>query len=212
MNIRVSTKAKLEKDIIVLIILLMQGWLTANIPEPDTIFYGELYINGKLVTAADDVTVSAKLNGVEVAKYKMGSNIQVGNNFLLRIPMQSTDDGAIDPLKAKVGDSIQIYVKQGFGSQIKVLNSDFQITGRGIIKYYRLFVGNGYAEVGGDFNQDYNVNLADLILFGANWLNSSCVSPSWCNGCDINKNGIVSMDDLCVVADNWLKCLSVDCY
>ena len=188
----------------------MISW--AGIPEPDTILYGELYVNGKLIMAKDDVTIFAKLNGVEITKYKMGSNSQAGNEYALRLPMQSTDDGIVNPLAAKFGDNIQIYVKQGFGSQVKVLNPDFHITGRGIVKFHRLFVGMSCGTVEGDFNQDCRVNLADLSLFASQWMRTSCVSPGWCDGYDINKDGSVSMFDLIIMANNWLKCVSVECY
>lgn len=217
MNSIRSNKKMKNSEIMILSILfvLMIGLFSntcANIPEPDTILYGELYINGQLITASDDVTISVRRDEVEIASYKMGSNSQTGNQFLLRIPMQSADDGFVSSLKAQFGDSIQIFVKQGFGAATKVLNADFEISGRGIIEFHRLFVGDGCIDVDGDFNQDCNVNLADLILFGSHWLDAPCSSPGWCGGRDLSMDGKVNLFDLKIIAENWMKCLSVDCY
>jgi len=56
-----------------------------------------------------------------------------------------------------------------------------------------------------DFNQDTNVDFADLALFSLYWLQTGCSDPDWCAGTDLNTDGIVDYDDLMLFTDYWLE-------
>ncbi len=48
---------------------------------------------------------------------------------------------------------------------------------------------------------DYN----DLFILALHWLNTNCVSPSWCDGADIDKNKRVDLKDFADLAQYWLE-------
>jgi hypothetical protein len=50
------------------------------------------------------------------------------------------------------------------------------------------------------------VNLTDFAVFASRWLNAGCGWPDWCDGADLNRNGVVNPNDLRQLADGWLKC------
>ncbi len=54
-----------------------------------------------------------------------------------------------------------------------------------------------------DFNCDLRVGFLDLARFAENW-QASCPPPNWCEGTDIDRNGIVDYDDLAELVENWL--------
>ncbi len=55
-----------------------------------------------------------------------------------------------------------------------------------------------------DFNNDDIVNYFDFSVFNSNWLSDDCSDPNWCDGTDINTDGIVGVNDLTLFADFWL--------
>lgn len=89
--------------------------LSAGLPEPDTVFYGTLTLDGVLVTAANtDVTVELRhtAEGPPVASYRMGTSIQAGNNYLLRARVESAAP-VRDPAATPLGGTLYVVVKQG---------------------------------------------------------------------------------------------------
>ncbi|MCK5793737.1 MAG: hypothetical protein KAH12_03465 [Anaerolineales bacterium] len=57
----------------------------------------------------------------------------------------------------------------------------------------------------GDVNDDLKVNLLDFAQFSAAWL-SQTDQPHWDKECDIDlpENGIINIQDLAVMIENWL--------
>ena len=55
-----------------------------------------------------------------------------------------------------------------------------------------------------DFNDDDIVNYPDFSIFNTNWLSDDCLDPNWCDGTDINTDGVVDANDLTLFADFWL--------
>jgi len=56
-----------------------------------------------------------------------------------------------------------------------------------------------------DFDHDAKVGFADLAMLAANWQNSTCGPPDWCNGTDLDANGRVNLQDLTLFALYWLE-------
>lgn len=85
---------------VALSVFLGTSGIDAKIPEPDNILYG--------MTAAGTVTVSLKINGIQIASYTMGENPNAGDFYVLRIPMDALDPA--EPGTAREGDVGYIYV------------------------------------------------------------------------------------------------------
>jgi outer membrane protein assembly factor BamB len=59
-----------------------------------------------------------------------------------------------------------------------------------------------FGKFAGDLDGDDDVDLKDLAMFAAWWLDSSC---GVCGGADFTGDGNVRLDDLKVLVGNWLK-------
>ena len=56
----------------------------------------------------------------------------------------------------------------------------------------------------GDFDGDYDVDLADLAFFTGHWPDTPCnASNNWCGGCDLDRNGRVDLADYSIFAQNF---------
>jgi hypothetical protein len=131
----------------------------AGVPEPDTVFYGAIAIEGSFVTAAEtNVTIELRRseNGPALVTYQMGQEAAAGDRYLLRAPMES---GA--PLRNEgasiVGDTVWVAVRKGavlHGTQSHV------IAGRGE------FVNLNFGDV--DSDGDGMSDSFELLHFGSN--------------------------------------------
>ena len=59
----------------------------------------------------------------------------------------------------------------------------------------------------GDIAGLYGVNFVDFGVFAAHWGQTGC--PAGCENADINNSGTVDISDLMLLADNWLKGISL---
>jgi hypothetical protein len=87
---------------------------SAGIPQPDSVFYGTISVNGRSITAQDDVTVSARVAGssTTIGVYKMGQSPTTGDNYVLRVRLESGVDGSpATDNAARIGDAIDIFVR-----------------------------------------------------------------------------------------------------
>ncbi len=81
--------------------LLMPVWLRAEIPEPDHVFWGKASYFGDDVTEGE-VTITVNDEPEVLARYEVGSRPELGPQFVLRIPLDST--GPRVPGSARPGD------------------------------------------------------------------------------------------------------------
>ena len=59
----------------------------------------------------------------------------------------------------------------------------------------------------GDLTHDCYVNTQDLVMFAGQWLALDCVAPEWCEGADLDHAiNNVNLQDLAVLAANWMNC------
>jgi len=54
-----------------------------------------------------------------------------------------------------------------------------------------------------DFNMDFSVDVLDLAQYHEDWLSPGTISDENYAGTDINKDGIVNMDDFVKLAEEW---------
>ncbi len=54
-----------------------------------------------------------------------------------------------------------------------------------------------------DFNKDYTVNFADMMVFAEHWLDFDCAIPYWCTQTDIDRSTAVDFGDFAWCAANW---------
>lgn len=55
-----------------------------------------------------------------------------------------------------------------------------------------------------DINKDEFVNLLDFEILSSNWLSTDCNVPDWCGGADMDLDHCADMNDLCLIAEDWL--------
>jgi len=55
-----------------------------------------------------------------------------------------------------------------------------------------------------DFDNDGDVDIADLNSLSQQWLAADCNYPGWCEGTDLDYDGSVDFVDFGLFAENWL--------
>ncbi|NLH18211.1 MAG: hypothetical protein GX455_16675 [Phycisphaerae bacterium] len=60
-------------------------------------------------------------------------------------------------------------------------------------------------DIPGDTNADCHVDGLDLIRLAGEWLAANCIEPTWCTGADLTRDGRIDLDDLALLAENWMK-------
>lgn len=110
-----------------------------------------------------------------------------------------------------------IYAQQLTGSQMKQRDNfvswDFVGDGNGNRDIWRMCAdGVDYPRLswefstGGDFTCPAGVNLRDFAALAANWQTSAQTQPETFNiACDGNLDDTIDLNDLMILADNWLK-------
>jgi len=129
----------------------------AGIPQPDVILFGEIFINRILQRPADNISVVARVDGVAdpVGRYRLGDSSNAGDNYVLRIRLESLADGSSQSRNAAlVGQTVHIYVQKGTGTT--QLFADYAIPVQGHVQYLDLGV-----RVRGDWNGDTRLALDD---------------------------------------------------
>ncbi len=55
-----------------------------------------------------------------------------------------------------------------------------------------------------DASVDGSVDFKDFAILASRWLNANCVYPDFCGETDFNHNTTVNIDDLALLAQQWL--------
>lgn len=90
-----------------LLVLALAGPANALLPAPDHIIYGTATADGVLVTSGI-VTLELETTGLELARYSLGAVADYGNQFALRVAMDTGSPAAID--QGHQGDPVRIYL------------------------------------------------------------------------------------------------------
>jgi murein DD-endopeptidase MepM/ murein hydrolase activator NlpD/subtilisin-like proprotein convertase family protein len=56
-----------------------------------------------------------------------------------------------------------------------------------------------------DFDNDTDVDFADLAKLSYHWLSQDCNYPDWCEGADLNYNHFVDLIDISLFVEHWLE-------
>jgi len=103
----------------------------ATLPEPDNLLYGNITLDGALVTAArTDVIIQARrtTNGPAIASYRMGANPALGNFYSLRLLLESVTPIA-GTNASQIAESLFIVVTDGSGLRTQ---TSYTIPDRGV--------------------------------------------------------------------------------
>lgn len=98
-------------------LLLSSAIARAEISEPDNLLYGTITLDGDLVTPArTDVIIEARrtMGDAPIASYRMGSDPQLGNFYLLRLSLEFTAP-LTDTNASLLGDGVFIVVRDATG-------------------------------------------------------------------------------------------------
>jgi len=69
----------------------------------------------------------------------------------------------------------------------------------------KVYVYNRCCEWAGNLDTDCDVDTVDLALLLDYWLAATCEPFEWCQGADLNRDGKVDLEDVAILATNWLK-------
>jgi len=121
------------KSISVCMLLAMVSAARATIPEPDNLIYGNIVLDGNLVTAArSDVVIEARrtINGPAIASYQMGSDPALGSFYSLRLVLESVAPVS-DTNVSQVSDTVFVSVTDGSGLRAQ---TSYLIAERGVAR------------------------------------------------------------------------------
>jgi hypothetical protein len=89
----------------------------AGIPEPDTVFFGSIALDGRYVTATNtevSVELRATANGTALRSYRMGSSTRAGNLYVLRASAESAPP-LLQPGTLALGATVHVVVRDATG-------------------------------------------------------------------------------------------------
>lgn len=138
----------------------------AGVPEPDNILYGSVIIDGVLITSnRTDVTVEARrtVNGPAIASYRMGDRPNVGNNYSLRVPIESAAP-LNNPNASLLGDDLFITVKDASGD---LATAQFPVTARGTTQRLDFVFGDSDGDGDGLPDAWENLRFGNLAATGS---------------------------------------------
>lgn len=162
----------------------------AGIPEPDAILYGRVCLGGRAISAQEDVTILGRVAGVPevVASYHMGDQGSAGDNYVLRIRLETPVEGfPLSPNAAAIGQTVKIMAKQGTGAERQV--ATLLVDDRGVIRQRSLSDGQGT-----DVDADRDSDLRDFARLQNCFTGTGPVTLA-CRSADLNNDSKVDLAD-----------------
>ncbi len=132
-----------------LLLAILPGAVGAKLPEPSHVFYGAVTINGEPATAGL-VSVRLESTGEELATYQVGTDLHIGDRYVLRIPIDAVDPRAAGT--ARPGDAVEFFI-DGVPSGTGVVGE------RGVVQLLDIDPLNGGLPT---------ISIADLALYEGN--------------------------------------------
>lgn len=175
--------------------LALPALVRAGIPQPDVVLYGTLRLGGETVLASQaDVTITARVDGVDqpVGHYRMGDNSAAGDQYVLRIKMESLADGSEQGNDAAViGQTVDFFAQVGTDPEQSVGN--LRLTRAGLIKSLNLPAIGGLT---GDIDRDGDVDLADFLELQRCFGGPGVSVAQGCQPADLDGDGDVDLADV----------------
>lgn len=176
----------------------------AGLPLPDVIAYGRVCLNGTSVKATDpNVWIIARVGGPTggiVGSYLMGTRVAAGDRYVLRIRLESLADGSAPSADAaRIGSTVQIYVRSGAGPE--QLGGSLTVAAMGTVVLAPLTVGTSCPSLG-DVDNDGDVDAADstLLILAVNGPDKTTpppgVSAAVFDRADLDNDNDVDMRDV----------------
>ncbi|NIP26396.1 MAG: hypothetical protein GWN67_18730 [Phycisphaerae bacterium] len=199
------------KMTVLLIVLMNTTLVQAGIPIPDLTLYGEVTVGGEPIGAHDDVSIIARVNGDPdslVGAYRMGDIPSAGDNYVLRIRLESLADGSSQSANAAlIGQMVHVFAK--ISNYLEVPAGSVTVQESGAAQYLDLHNGS-IIYPNGDLNADGIVNFMDFARVGKFWNRKDCgTANDWCDGADITHSTDVDLLDVSELADTWLDKASI---
>ena len=163
----------------------------AGVPLPDAILYGRITINGQLITASDDVTVIARVDGVAnpIGSYKMGQLSPPGDHYVLRNRLEAAVAGSpASTNAAEIGQTAHLFVRQG---STEVFAADVTLSSIATVVNLDLDV----LILPANCVADKVVNLADHNAFRDCMSGPGIAVPGTCSCADVDGDGDVDISD-----------------
>lgn len=94
---------------------------SAKLPEPDMIVYGQVIVDGQILSSTrTDVVVSARRisDSAIIDAYRLGDDPDAGNRYVLRVPLESLSP-LMNPTASLFGESFEIIAQDMTGLLIE---------------------------------------------------------------------------------------------
>lgn len=164
----------------------------AGVPQPDAIFYGSVTINGRVMTASDNVSVIGRVPGISqpVGRYRMGEGGTAGDNYVLRVRLEAPVTGSPQsPNAARLEQGLLLYVKQG--SNPEVFATGVSLTAPGMLQQRDLSI----SVLPANCVADGVVDLADHQAFKNCMTAPGDTAVPECSCADVEGDGDVDLRD-----------------
>ena len=168
-----------------LIAITFARMASAGIPEPPAVLHGQVFLDGQQVQSADDVTIVARSSDVAlpIGTYHMGDNAAAGDNYVLKLRIESLIDGQTQSDNAAlVGQTADLFVRVADGPERSAGQVD--LPAPGLVENRDLIVETAFGTCA---DEDGDIDMDDLAAFVA---------------CSTNVNGDVSLECGCADAND----------
>jgi hypothetical protein len=160
------------KKLIFLIAVALAGVFRAHatVPEPDNIIYGTITLGSTPVTASDTnviVSISRTLGGLPIDTYQMGSLPAAGNDYSVRITLESLLPVA-NPAAALSNQLVYLSVNDGTGVRAQ---ASIMVGGRGAVTLLNLAGASpGQSTIPSDNNPaDNSISIDEAVAYVLAW-------------------------------------------
>lgn len=210
---------------------LVTGVLSVNFADPILTVYeadGETLFDGRDIMAGTSLTIVVTIDSNDY--WSGGLFIADDNRFLGCLSGRDSDPNSRDledSYYSNAGDHASvlgwndsdIWGYDLYGSDVNSLAGDWFVidyeaigAGEPNVLFYDYDVdwnepvsSESFSQIKSlDYNDDEIVNILDFSCLCENWLANNCDDPNWCDGTDINEDGIVDSNDLVIFSNFWL--------
>ena len=178
----------MKRAISTAVLLLALAPVHARIEAPDHILYGNVTLYGEPLAPGQQVEARLMASGEVISRYELGTDPDLGDQYALRIPMDTVDprvDG-----RARPGDPIRVFIAGELAAETVVggegraarLDLDPQNLGTGPsveVTDVEMFEGN-VGQQAAEFAVEMNTTSADTVEIGWTTVDDTAVGGASC--------------------------------